>query len=72
MEVVQPAAQHGFSRDLRLVQTAIRSGVVSSRASAVDKHWDLWTTYCNSLHLDPFLSTVQDPVPILQVFGQRY
>ena len=61
-----------FCADLGLVQEAIRAGVVSSRAKAADRHLDRWVDFCGSLHVDPWLHEIVDPVPLLQVFGARY
>jgi hypothetical protein len=67
-----PAAHDQLCSDLGLVQEAIKSGVVSKRAAAADAHWGRWVAFCKSLDLDPWLHEIQDPVPIIQVFGQRY
>jgi len=29
-------------------------------------------TFCRDLHCDPFLTTLHDPIPILQIFANRY
>jgi hypothetical protein len=61
-----------FCSDLQLVHEAVRSGVTVQRASAHVHHWERWVSYCSPLGLDPYLSDYTDPVPILQVFAQRY
>ncbi len=50
----------------------MRSGVVSSRATAADRHWDIWLAFSDALGIDPGLQHFHDPVPVLQVFAARY
>jgi hypothetical protein len=38
----------------------------------MDKHWSRWDAFCLTHDGDPYLSTWEDPVPMLQVFGERY
>lgn len=33
--------------------------------------WTQWTIFCNELAIDPLLETVENPIPILQVFAKR-
>ena len=72
MDALPTEAGDELRSDLRVIQQAIRAGVVSSRARAADKHWDRWVDFCESISLDPWLVEVDDPIPILQVFGARY
>jgi hypothetical protein len=58
--------------DLRTVDEKIKAGVTLQRSKAQDKHWERWDEFCLESGIDPFLRTWDDPVPILQVFGQRY
>jgi hypothetical protein len=58
--------------DLRTVDEKIKAGVTLQRSKAQDKHWERWDDFCLESGIDPFLRTWDDPVPILQVFGQRY
>ena len=66
------ATRNAFSRDLGIAQEAARSGVVPSRTKTAGTHWELWQAFCNSLHLDPTVQDVEDPVTLLQVFAQQY
>jgi hypothetical protein len=63
---------HAFHNDYRLVQEKVQAGVVSSRSNAASSHWDIWSTFCLSLAVDPLLSSILDPIVLLQVFTQRY
>jgi hypothetical protein len=58
--------------DLGVVDERIKSGVTAQRAKAMDNHWTRWDAFCVAHNIDPFLKTWADPVPILQVFGERY
>jgi hypothetical protein len=58
--------------DLGLVDERIKVGITTQRSKAMDKHWGRWEEFCLAHHVDPHLSTWDDPVPMLQVFGERY
>lgn len=64
-------ARNAFLLDLRSAQTAERSAVVSGRANASTSHWHVWQGYCGELGISPWLTDIEDPIPILQVFAQR-
>jgi hypothetical protein len=72
LENLPPTTADEFRADFKLVQEAIRTGVTSRRAAAHDHHWVRWEEFCSTHHIDPFLRQHADPVPILQVFAQRY
>jgi hypothetical protein len=38
----------------------------------MDKHWGRWEQFCLDHNVDPYLQAWEDPVPIIQVFGERY
>jgi hypothetical protein len=38
----------------------------------MDKHWSRWDEFCVAHNVDPYRKTWKDPVPMLQVFGERY
>jgi hypothetical protein len=58
--------------DLGIVDERIKYGVTAQRAKAMDNHWTRWDAFCVAHNIDPYLRTWTDPVPILQVFGERY
>ena len=72
MGTLQSVTANELCADLSLVQAAVRSSVVPGRAAAADLHWERWAKFSASLSLDPDLSALADPVPILQVFAARY
>jgi hypothetical protein len=38
----------------------------------MEKHWGRWEQFCLDNNVDPYLQTWDDPIPIIQVFGERY
>jgi hypothetical protein len=72
LENVPSTARHAFRSDFCNVLQAMRSGVVPSRSRSRDSTWLRWTSYCESLGIDPTCSNISDPLPILQVFAHRY
>jgi hypothetical protein len=67
-----PQIQNEFIADLRIVQTAVKSGVSHGRSVKGNKTWHLWLGFCADLGIDPTFANNPDPIPILQVFAQRY
>jgi hypothetical protein len=68
-----PTSQaYALRLDLGTVDERIKSGVTTQRVKAVDNQWTRWDSFCVAYNSDPYLRTWTDPVPILQVFGERY
>ena len=44
-----------FSSDFRSAQEDVQAGVIPSRATVADNHWDLWHQFCTSLHVHPYI-----------------
>ncbi|KAL7577853.1 hypothetical protein ACA910_010599 [Epithemia clementina (nom. ined.)] len=63
---------HGFRDDLSTIDHAVRAGIVPSRAAAADRQWERWIQFCESIHVDPWLTEHADPIPFLQIFAARY
>jgi hypothetical protein len=63
---------HAFHHDYRLAQEKVQAGVVSSRSIAANSQWDIWSTFCLTLTVDPLLSSILDAVVLLQAFAQCY
>jgi hypothetical protein len=66
------ATANALLTDLGTVDDRIRSGVTAQRAKAMENHWTHWYGFCLELGVDPYLRRWEDPVPLLQVFGERY
>ena len=61
-----------FCSDLSTVQKEMQSCVTPEYSRKKDGHWILWIDFCVSQAINPFLTGIQDPIPYLQVFAQRY
>ena len=60
-----------FRSDFRLAQQDVKSGISTGRARSANSHWKIWQEFTDGLALDPFLETIEDKVPVLQVFARR-
>jgi hypothetical protein len=69
---MRPSQGNRFRADLRLVEEKNKYGVTAQRSKAQDKHWERWDVFCIENRINPFLRAWYDPIPVLQVFGQRY
>ena len=49
----------------------VKRGSTQRGANAATS-WELWTSFCASLGLDASRLPTEDPVPLLQLFAQRY
>lgn len=48
------------------------TGISSYQHSSNETSWALWSTFCQELCQDSYLSTCPDPTPLLQVFACCY
>ena len=72
MADASPAARYAFATDHRSAAAAARLAVSRQRARSQDRFWTHhWIPFTDTLGLDPFLSTVDDKVPILRVLAHR-
>ena len=71
---LDPAIRDSFYSDFSAAQEAVQAGVVPSRSAAAEGHWEIWTSYCDELQVDPLLNDLDDrnALGILQVFAHRY
>ena len=60
-----------FLSDLSFAEKAVQEVVSSGRAQATKTAWAQWEKFCVELALNPLLQTVQNKVPIIQVFRQH-
>jgi hypothetical protein len=67
-----PAQRDAIERDLRIIKETAANATSATRSGATDTSWLLWCTFCRDLHIDPFLSQLEDPIPLLQIFAHRY
>jgi len=50
----------------------MQTGLHATRRGSANTTWDIWHEFCESLHCDPYLQTIDDPIPLLQIFAHRY
>jgi hypothetical protein len=68
-----PTQQRAALRhELSVIQKITAAGVTAGRQHSTDTTWDIWQHFCESLHYDPFLTAIHDPIPLLQIFAHRY
>jgi len=67
-----PLVAAEFRADLGAATEAVRLAIDPNYAKRKDAHWVIWLQFCTKCNLDPFLSNIEDPIPFLQVFAQRY
>jgi hypothetical protein len=62
-----------FRTDLRDAHAALRTSVVPKTVAGRDRYFSTWTTYCESLGVDPFLRDVDDDLAVdyLLVYALR-
>lgn len=58
--------------ELCAIQADATLGISTGRANAASNTWLLWHQFCCSLHQDPTLQAVDDPIPLLRLFARRY
>ncbi len=72
LEACDPDGSLNLTDELRTIKAHAAYGISANRAGADATTWDIWTDFCISLHCDPYLSTIDDPIPLLQIFADRY
>ena len=72
MENAPPHQRDELGADLELAKETVAAGVVPSHTAKAKSTWEIWISFCSSINVDPYLSSVADPVTLLQVFGLRW
>jgi hypothetical protein len=54
------------------IREATTRGINHQRQNANNATWHIWVQFCISLHCDPELANIAGPIPLLQIFAQRY
>jgi hypothetical protein len=65
-------ARAAIATELRIVKDITAEGITRNRQNANVTAWDIWHEFCHTLHFDPYLRQVDDPIPLLQIFAHRY
>jgi hypothetical protein len=72
VENAPPTVRDALRADLLLAQKTVAAGVVPSRDRRAQKAWDIWCSFCTSINANPDVSTMADPITLLQTFGLRW
>ncbi|KAI2502275.1 hypothetical protein MHU86_12164 [Fragilaria crotonensis] len=67
-----PATRDQCRTDWRVIQETTAQRVSTQRAASGATAWALWEAFCASLRLDPLAIGNRDPIPLLQLYAQRY
>jgi hypothetical protein len=67
-----PAGTLYLQHELRLIKEAATKGIAASSWGATDTTWSLCTKFCRDLMCDPTLQDINEPLPLLQIFANRY
>eukprot|EP00957_Ditylum_brightwellii_P039054 2951951-Ditylum_brightwellii.AAC.1 len=70
MAVAPPAVTHNIATTWHLCQQRVRNSVAASRTCAKSTAWSQWTIFCLWLGISTDLSTMADPIPIMQLFDK--
>jgi hypothetical protein len=54
------------------VDERIKARATKQHSNTMDKHSSCWDAFCVAHNVDPYRSTWEDPVPMLQVSSERY
>ena len=69
---LQPTPWQLFHLTPMMLSAMTCAGIISSSATTVNWHWQVWMDFCLVRSMDPSLATVQDPIAILQVYVPPY
>ena len=72
MAAVPAAQRRELLDDLRLVERGIERGVCPSRVAKANSVWTHWSQFCEGLGVDPGLSTYDDPLVVILLFGAQW
>jgi hypothetical protein len=62
----------GLQTELGRIKAAAAKGVTAANTGAINTSWSIWASFCQELCCDPLLQDIQDPLPLLQIFAERY
>jgi hypothetical protein len=72
LETCDPTGRLNLRNELGTIKVIANKGLSYSRATSNVTTWDVWSNYCRSVHCNPYLPNLPDPIPALQVFADRY
>ena len=68
---MDPDTANNFRSDYGVATKTVKAGISSGRAKSTATAWEQWEQFALELAVDPLLQTVQDKIPLLQVFAHR-
>ena len=68
---VDSVTANSFRSDFGIAQNTVKAGISAGRAKSTLAAWKQWEIFALELALDPLLETIQDKIPVLQVFAHR-
>ena len=69
---MDPAASEAFRDNFRAASADITEGLSAGRDASADWYWAKWQNFSQHVALDPYLSSYEDPIPILVTFAREY
>jgi hypothetical protein len=72
VETCAPLSRARAINDFRAIAQHVSLALCRSRQGGHKTAVNVWESFCNSMAIDPTLSTYADPIPALQLFAHRY
>jgi len=72
LEACDPTGTLNLLNELGTIKDAATRAISTGQQTSTNTSWSIWTDFCHSLSCDPFLDNIQDPLPLLQIFAERY
>jgi hypothetical protein len=69
LDTCPPEYQLTLQCELCAVKADAAMGISAPRTSSTITTWDIWAAFCQELCQDAYLTTTDDPIPLLQVFA---
>jgi hypothetical protein len=66
-----PWARGRIEDDFRIIAEDVATGVSPGRASSTATSWSVWTAFCHTYHIDPYLN-IDDPIYAILLFAKQY
>ena len=68
---LDPITGNRIRRDFSTAQKTAATRVSAGQATYTNTAWNIWVGFTAGLGLNPFVQTIKDKVPILQIFAHR-
>jgi hypothetical protein len=57
--------------DFRIITDDVATGISPGRASSTATSWAVWTSFCNTYNIDPFLD-FHEPIHAILLLAKQY